>query len=79
MSEDVPQERHEDQTGPSGRSDIDDGERSDAMAEPCETDEPEGAEILLPRSNALRIAWVLLAVFWMLAMVAIFAQSCSPR
>ena len=79
MSEEVSQEQQDDQAGPAGQPDIGDGEQSDAIAEPDAIDEPEGAEILLPRSNWLRIAWVLLAVFWMLAMVAIFVQSCSPR
>jgi hypothetical protein len=79
MSEEASHEHKHDREGSSGQPDIDDGERSDADAEHDATDEPEGAEILLPRSNWLRIAWVLLAVFWMLAMVAIFVQSCSPR
>lgn len=42
-------------------------------------EEPQGAEVLLPKSIWLRAAWVLFAVFWVVAVASLFVQSCTPR
>ena len=80
MSDEVPHEQEHDEAGPSGPVDSGDHEETDEVPEdePAEH-EPQGAEVLLPKSNWLRIAWVFVAVLWVLAMIAIFVQSCAPR
>jgi hypothetical protein len=79
MSDDDPREQYPDETGPRGTLGTGGPQHSDAVVEDPADGEPEGTEVLLPRSNWLRIAWVFVAVLWVLAMVAIFAQSCIPR
>ena len=79
MSHEVASEQEHDEPSPSGRLDTDDPELYDEAGHHEEDEEPEGAEVLLPRSNWLRIAWVFLAVLWVMAMVVIFVQSCVPR
>ena len=79
MSDEVLHDDERSVTGTPGPGDAEGVEQVEPATGEDQAPEPEGAEVLLPKSNWLRIAWVVIATFWMIAVVAIFLQSCSPR
>ena len=79
MSDEVSNDDEPDVTDAPVAQKAEGAEQPEPVADRDPAGEPQGAEVLLPRNSGLRIAWVVLAVFWVFATIAVFVQSCSPR